>query len=236
MCIMTAEDPPFANFRRRLAAAGFAVVSVQFRNSSGQLGRHPYPAGLTDCMSALSWVHANREQLGISKLITAGESGGGNLCSAMALRALREGKQHELDGVFALCPFIAGPEVWDAQSFQSLKECDEYFIDMHAFKVCAELYDPDRRHIKDPCAWPLAANVEDLRGLPPHVVNVNELDPLRDEGLAYAEKLRAAGVRVETRVAAGTPHGADMTCANVSGCEHIFEEMLAAMRTFVESL
>merc|ERR1711957_18864 len=124
-------------YRINLAIRGFAVVGVEFRNSSGLLGRHPFPAGLTDCMSALGWTNANRTKLGISKIVLSGESGGGNLCCAMALRAKRERRLAEFDGVFACCPFIAGPEVWTSKGFPSLQECDAYFVDMGAFRMCA---------------------------------------------------------------------------------------------------
>merc|ERR1712224_997840 len=86
MMIMSANSWIFQLHRAYCARRGLAVVSVEFRNSSGLLGRHPYPGGLNDCMSALTWTHANRKELGISNVVLSGESGGGNLCAAMALR------------------------------------------------------------------------------------------------------------------------------------------------------
>merc|ERR1711934_450095 len=109
MAIMSAADRLFHTYRVELARRGFAVVSVEFRNSSGLLGPHPFPAGLTDCMSALGGVHQNREQLGVSTLVLSGESGGGNLCSAMAIRANQQDRLDQFDGVYAMCPFIGGP-------------------------------------------------------------------------------------------------------------------------------
>mmetsp|Transcript_33263 Transcript_33263/g.84686 ORF Transcript_33263/g.84686 Transcript_33263/m.84686 type:complete len:386 (-) Transcript_33263:66-1223(-) len=236
MTFMSTNDLMYRNYRAFLASRGFVVVSVEFRNASGKLGPHPYPAGLTDCMSALAWTDANRERLGISKLVLHGESGGGNLCSAMAIRAKQEGRLSEFDGVYAMCPFIAGPKVWSAKALPSLQECEGYFIDMKAFLVCARLYDPELRSLDDPCAWPLVAKPADLGGLPPHMISVNELDPLRDEGLAYCENLKGAGVSSESRVVKGTPHGGEFWCSNVPGCEPIFDETLDSIMAFAESL
>lgn len=83
-----------------------------------------------------------------------------------------------------MCPFIAGPDVWSERSLSSLVECDGYFVDMDGFIMCATLYDPHRLHARDPCAWPYPRKRQTWGGLPPHVISVNELDPLRDEGLA----------------------------------------------------
>jgi acetyl esterase/lipase len=73
-----------------------------------------------------------------------------------------------------------------------------------------EVYDPGARNVADPTCWPLQASEADLKGLPPHVISVNELDPLRDEGMTYYRKLRHAGVDAIGRVVAGTCHTADV--------------------------
>ena len=62
----------------------------------------------------------------------------------------------------------------------------------------------------NPLAWPYFASEEDLRGLPPHYVNVNELDPFRDEGTAYYRKLLAAGVNTVGAITLGTVHCGDL--------------------------
>jgi hypothetical protein len=77
----------------------------------------PFPAGLNDCFSGLQWLHRHRERLRISaRVCAAGESGGGNLCLALALKAKAEGALWLMDsGVFSMCPYIAGrwpAEVW----------------------------------------------------------------------------------------------------------------------------
>lgn len=82
-----------------------------------------------------------------------------------------------------MCPFIAGPDVWSERSLSSLVECDGYFVDMDGFTMCATLYDPHRRHARDPCAWPYPRKRQTWRACH-RIISVNELDPLRDEGLA----------------------------------------------------
>ena len=77
-------------------------------------------------------------------------------------------------------------------------------------EVLAGVYDPEGKNEKNPLCWPYWATGEDLQGLPPHVISVNELDPLRDEGLTYYQMLMAAGVPVYSRTVNGTCHAADV--------------------------
>jgi acetyl esterase/lipase len=76
--------------------------------------------------------------------------------------------------------------------------------------VMAEVYDPGAANARNPLAWPYFATDDDLRGLPPHVISVCELDPLRDEGLAYHRKLLAAGVDSTGRMVLGVVHAGDI--------------------------
>ena len=73
--------------------------------------------------------------------------------------------------------------------------------------VMASMYDGPSS--KNPLAWPYYAKAADLEGLPPHVILVNELDPLRDEGIAYYNQLKAVGVKTEHKVLKGTIHAAE---------------------------
>ena len=107
MVLLEAAGSSYMRWRDELAASGLVVVGVEFRNGGGKHGAHAFPAGLNDCTSALRWVIDNRARLGISALIVSGESGGGNLTLATTLKAKRDGLIDEIDGVYALCPYIS---------------------------------------------------------------------------------------------------------------------------------
>ncbi len=196
-----------------LAATGLVVVLIDFRNAGGAAGLNPFPAGLNDCTSALNWVHEHRGQLGVSKVVLQGESGGANLALATALKAKREGRIAAIDGVYAMVPYISGGYGWSderkAAELPSLLENDSYFINCAMMDLLVALYDPQRAHAEDPLAWPYFASENELAGLPPHTISVNELDPLRDEGMAYYRKLGRAGVTVTGRMNLGLVHAAD---------------------------
>ena len=210
MALLAAVDDQFVRWRDELAMRGVLMIGVEFRNSGGALGPHPFPAGLDDCTSALLWLHANRADLGVSAIVVSGESGGGNLTLATALRAKRDGNIAAIDGVYAQCPYISGLYAEQPSELASLRENDGYFLERWNIATTASIYDPEGLHADDPLAWPYHAGNDDLTGLPPHVITVNELDPLRDEGLAYHHKLRFAGVSSTCRIVAGTSHAADV--------------------------
>lgn len=214
MAITTAAGARNVKYRALMAAEGLVVVGVEFRNSAGELGPHPFPAGLNDCYAALEWANAPavQEKLGISKVVISGPSGGGNLCLATAMKAKQEGKSGLVQGVYALVPYIAGPDAYAARApYASLIENDGYFLSASLLWALAAIYtaDGDDAALADPLAWPSRATVEDLRGLPPHCISVNELDPLRDEGLEHAAKLASAGVEVYCRTVNGVTHSGD---------------------------
>jgi acetyl esterase/lipase len=211
MAILSAAGQSAALWRTHLAAQGCVVVGVEFRNSGGALGPHPFPAGLDDCASALDWMHAQREGLGLKSIVVTGESGGGNLSLATALKAKREGRLEHLDAVYAQAPFIYGGYDTANPALPSLIENEGYVLGPSEMTMMAALYDPRGEHTTDPLAWPYYATEEDLRGLPPHVVTTDELDPLRDEGLAYLRALQRAEVNATGHTYSGIGHA----------CEHI---------------
>ncbi len=234
MAILSAADTAIMRARECLAATGLVVVGVEFRNSAGKLGVHPYPAGLNDCAAAVRWVFASREELGITHLIVGGESGGGNLTLALTHKAKREGWLHEVAGAYAQCPYISNRWLDQPDEFPSMRENDGYFISCQQLAILASVYDPEYAHSDDPACWAGVATDEDLSGMPPHVISVNELDPLRDEGLDYYRRLARAGVAATGRVVAGTCHGGDMLLAGAM--PDVFAASLRDVSGFAKSL
>jgi acetyl esterase len=214
MVILQAAGPAYGRIRDEIAALGAVVIGVEYRNGGGALGSHPFPAGLDDCSTALDWVHEHKAELGISKVVVAGESGGGNLTLATTLKAKADGRLDRIDGVYAMVPYISGmygrSEAERLAELPSLVENDGYFIGCPISAVLTEVYDPGAANATNPLCWPYFATEEDLTGLPPHVISVCELDPLRDEGLAYYRKLLAAGVPTTGRTVLGVCHAGDV--------------------------
>lgn len=124
MMVMEAKNAMYTRWRNELASRGVVVVGVEFRNAAGVLGPHPFPAGLNDVASGLRWTHENRETLGISTLVVAGESGGGNLSLAVALKVRAEwtgDMTNAIDGVYAMCPYLLGG--FDGERLQAAETC-----------------------------------------------------------------------------------------------------------------
>ena len=204
-----------------MAAQGVAVVMVDFRNSlvsSSVPEVAPYPAGLNDSISGLKWVsdHASELKVDPTRIIVAGDSGGGNLTLATCLKLQKEGNLGLIKGAFALCPFILGR--WPDEKYPSTIQNNKIVLNLND-NTMPIAYGSEAYEARDPLAWPSFATAEDLAGLPPIVISVNECDPLRDEGLAFYRALLAAGVRARGRQTMGTTHGIEIfpnVCPEIS--------------------
>ena len=218
---MSCFDGNYRAWGRMIAQNGVAVAMVDFRNAitpSSAPEVAPYPAGLNDCVSGLKWLVANSERLRIdpTAIIVAGESGGANLTLATGLRLLREGEVGLVKGLYALCPYIAGR--WPSEDSPSSTENNGILMDLHN-NHGAIGYGIEEFEAKNPLAWPGFATAEDVAGLPPTFISVNECDPLRDEGVNFYRLLASAGVQASCRQVMGTIHGTEifaMACPDVS--------------------
>ncbi len=206
---------------RMIAAQGVAVAMVDFRNAvspSSVAEVAPYPAGLNDCVSGLKWVVAHAQDLGIDtgRIIVAGESGGGNLTLATGLRLKQEGALDLIQGLYSLCPYIAG--IWPLDENPSSTENNGILLDLHNNQG-AMGYGIEELENRNPLAWPGFATEDDVRGLVPTIISVNECDPLRDEGINFYRLLMRAGVETRCRQVMGTIHGTEIfpiACPDIS--------------------
>jgi acetyl esterase/lipase len=220
MATMSCFDGNYRAWGRMIAGEGVAVAMVDFRNAirpSSAPEVAAYPAGLNDCVSGLKWVHANAARLGIdpNRIVIAGESGGGNLTLATALKLKRDGDIGKVKGLYALCPYIAGQ--WPLPENPSSSENNGILIELHNNRGAVG-YGIEAFEACDPLAWPAFATAEEVEGLPPTVISVNECDPLRDEGVGFYRLLMTSGVAARCRQVMGTVHGTEvfLTCPDIS--------------------
>lgn len=202
-----------------IARAGAVTIAIDFRNAfvpdgQGDGKHYPFPAGLNDCAAGLQYIASHKRELGISTIVVQGESGGANLSIATAIKANREGWISSIDGIYACVPYISGGYHWSQErrmkELPSTIENDGYFLHTSGMACMTHYYTPSEADKTNPLAWPYHASVADLRGLPPFVVVMDELDPLRDEGVAFAQKLTEAGVSVTSSVNLGVIHGSSL--------------------------
>ena len=221
MASLSCYDGNYRAWGKIIAAQGVAVAMVDFRNSVSPSSVEevaPFPAGLNDCVSGLKWVASNHEALGIDpgRIIVAGESGGGNLTLATGLKLKRDGDLGLIQGLYALCPYIAGR--WPAPDSPSSVENNGILLDLHNNRG-AMGYGIAGLETGNPLAWPGFATEDDVRGLVPTMISVNECDPLRDEGVNFYRLLNRAGVRAQCRQVMGSIHGTEvlpMVCPDIS--------------------
>ena len=221
MAVMSCYDGNYRAWGRIIAAQGVAVAMVDFRNclrASSAPEVAPFPAGLNDCVAGLKWVHAHAVELGIdpARIIIGGESGGGNLTLATGLKLKQDGDIGLVKGLYALCPYIAGQ--WPLAQNPSSEENNGILLDLHNNRG-AMGYGIEAFNARNPLAWPGFATEEDVRGLPPVVISINECDPLRDEGANFYRLLLRAGVPARCRQVMGTVHGTEIfpgVCPEIS--------------------
>ncbi len=188
------------------AAAGVAVLSLEYRLAP----EHPLPAAVEDSVAGFTWAAANAAELGVDpgRIAVGGDSAGGNLAAVVSLSARDAG------GPVPAMQLLIYP-VTDAVGGQRSRElfANGFFLtkgDMDTFEAH---YLPPGTDSRDPRVSVLHA--PDLTGLPPAYVCTAGFDPLRDEGEAYALRMREAGVPVALRRHPGLVHGfANMTAVS----------------------
>jgi acetyl esterase len=179
---------------RQLAVAADAeVVSIDYRLAP----EHPFPGPLNDAYAALSAIAAADPTM---PLAVMGDSAGGNLAAACALRARKGGPRIDLQVL--LYPIT--DHDFERPSYRAYGD-GGFLLSRTDMKWYWRHYAAEPSQRSDPLASPLRA--ADLAGLPPAMIIVAGCDPLLDEGLAYAQALEAAGVAVNLQVFADMTHG-----------------------------
>ena len=125
-----------------------------------------------------------------------------------------------------MCPYIAGS--WPQDRFPSSIENNGIFLDLHNNRG-AMAYGIEAFEARDPLAWPSFATEDDVAGLVPTVISVNECDPLRDEGIEFYRLLLRAGVPARCRQVMGTIHGTEVLAIS---CPDISRETAASIAHF----
>lgn len=173
------------------------IISVNYQKSP----EHKFPIPFNDCYQGLEWVinHANELNINIEKIGVGGDSAGGNLASAVALAARDRGKI-KLAYQWLIYP-CNGPEFVDSPD---IPNATDFGLDQRGMKWLWEQYITNS-DLKNPYAVPHAA--ESYVGLPPTVMITAEYDVLREDGIAYRDKLIAAGVSVAYKDCLGMIHG-----------------------------
>jgi acetyl esterase len=187
-----------ATCRALTNSARCVVVSVDYRLAP----EHPFPAAPEDCYAAASWVAKNAAELGVDgeRVAVGGDSAGGNLAAVVAQLARERGHPRL---VHQLLIYPVTNHSFETKSYA--ENAEGYLLEREMMRWFWNHYLANELDGADPKASPLRGT--DLSGLAPATVLTAEFDPLRDEGEAYAERLREAGVpTVHTRYR-GMIHG-----------------------------
>jgi acetyl esterase len=185
-------------FCRRLAnESGCRVIAVDYRLAP----EHPFPHGLEDGHAAFAHIARNPKLFGVDpkRLGIAGDSAGGTLAAAIAIRA-RDMGGPKIAFQLLVCPILD----IHGESAARRELAEGFFLDRDTLRRDLELYCPYNVPLSDPRLSPLLA--ADLSGLPPAFIHTGQFDPFGDEGEAYAARLTAAGVKVHGRSHAGMIH------------------------------
>jgi acetyl esterase len=198
---------------RALASrAGIVIVSVDYRLAP----EHQFPAGVDDAVASTRWILENASALGIdaAKVAVGGDSAGGNLATVAAI-GLRGAPRTP---AFQLLAYPATDLTREMPSHRFFRA--RVMLPEETIVWFRENYLPDLRLERDPRASPLFT--ADLSGLPPALVVTAGFDPLRDEGKAYADRMREAGVPVEYVCSESSMHA----FLNIAGVVHESARML----------
>ncbi len=202
---------------------GVAVISVDYRLAP----EHPFPAGLDDCIAALTWVHERAEQLGIdpTRVAVGGDSAGGCLAAAVAQAT------HDRGGPPVCFQLLQYPMLDDRTALRrdpAATAAIVWTLKSNLFAWTAYLGHAPTRG--DERAYAAPGRRIDLGGLPPAWIGVGGIDLFQDEDVDYATRLEQAGVPCDLHVVPGMYHAADGIAATAPSMQEFRTRMLDALR------
>lgn len=215
-------DPSDYRCRRLAERAGCLLVSVDYALAP----EHPFPAAVEDVTAVLEWAAGEVSSMGgdPSRIALAGDSSGGNLAAAATLMARQGG-----GGAVAL-QILTCPVLDNELGSESMRAYAEgYVLDRADLAWCWSHYLSREEDSRSPYACPLRA--DSLEGLPPALIITAELDPLRDQGEAYARRLEAAGVPVMLSRYAGMIHSFVDFEGSLEAAGEALDETVRALRS-----
>lgn len=215
--------------RRMARDLSMVVVTSSYRLAPEE----PFPAGFEDCVVAANWTLDQLDQLGGREqpVVLSGESAGANLAAAVALSLRDEKLDKTFDAQLLINPAVDLRE----STFErvSMQADADPTLHLHSLRQLYPLYSAGHDR-DDPRMSPLAA--KDFSSLPPAVIAVLSVDPLRDEGVEYADRLRSANVAVELLEFDDLTHGYSGLSAIVPAADRAFSRTLSALRHLLETL
>ncbi len=221
---VTGSVVEYETVARKLAErTSCAVVLVDYRLAP----EYRYPAAVNDSYAALEWVGKHISDIAgeDAPLMVAGDGSGGNLTAVTAMRARDRGGP---DIALQALIYPVTDADFDRPSYMDPE--NQLLSTRDDMMWCWDHYLPDRARRGEPDASPMRA--ESLRGLPPAVILTAEHDVLRDEGEAYAARLREAGVPTDLQRHAGQMHGF-FTLLMLPGSELGFQQVVKAVRACI---
>lgn len=217
------EDNVCIQFVREL---GIHIVSVDYRLAP----KHPFPAGLEDCYSALMWAKHNSEQYGFdaTRIAIGGTSAGGGLAAALAQLAY---DRKEVTPIFQLLTYpmlddrtVLRADIDDSNSPTWSQKNNRFGWESYLGRECGA---------KELPAHSVPARRKDLSGLPPAWIGVGTLDVFYEENKAYAQRLKEAGIECDLNIVEGAFHGFDVFDQKLSIVQEFRKAQINALRRYL---
>lgn len=214
--------------RDLVVLSGFAAVFVNYTRTPEAV----YPQQINEIYAALEWVAENGDEINVDgkNMAIVGNSVGGNMTAVTALMAKEKGGP---EIKLQILMWLVADADFERESWKEFGE--KRFLTAPLMKWMWDLYIPEPEKRKEIYATPLNASVEQLKGLPPALIQVAENDILRDEGEAYGRKLDEAGVKTTTVRYDGMIHDFGLLngLAELAQVRSLFEQAAAELKKYL---